>query len=87
MASTQDIQTQFWVWHVLTPMEQKRLLQLALEAAWMGESTLVVVKPSVAFLPLLGGGLCKCGIDPCPPRLKVSNTIYRAYYTNPAERT
>lgn len=42
-------------WNDLSQIEQKRLLRLAVEAAWVRENAVVAVQPSIAFLSLLSG--------------------------------
>ncbi len=49
-------------WEQTLPGEQKRLLQLALEAVFVRDSAIVAVQPKVALLPLTGWG-CNSGPD------------------------
>ena len=41
-------------WEALSLIEKKRLLRLAIEAAWNDGNALVALQPSIAFLPILG---------------------------------
>lgn len=61
MASLRIIHSGMAEWNELSPTEQKRLLRLSLEAAWVRESAVVAVKPSIAFLPLIGELSCNIG--------------------------
>ncbi len=47
------LQPQLEAWDALSQIERKRLLRLALEAAYVQGNALVAVQPSVAFLPVL----------------------------------
>lgn len=48
-------------WSELSLVEKKRLLRLALEAAWVQDNALVAVEPTVAYLPLMSGIGCTMG--------------------------
>jgi site-specific DNA recombinase len=57
-------------WNELSNIEQKRLLHLILEAAWVRENAVVGVQPSIAFLSILSiGQHGNMGEHPHPPRL------------------
>jgi len=57
-------------WNELSQIEQKRLLQLTLEAAWIRENAIVGIQPSIAFLSLLSlGPDSNMGVSPLPTRL------------------
>ncbi len=49
-------------WETTLPGEQKRLLQMALEAVFVRDNAIVAVQPKVALLPLMGWG-GNCGPD------------------------
>ena len=53
MTSLSFIRSGVAEWNTLSQFEQKRLLQLAIEAAWVRENAIVAVQPSIAFLSLL----------------------------------
>jgi len=56
MTSLSIIRSGVAEWNTLSQFEQKRLLQLAVEAAWVRENAIVGVQPSIAFLSLLSTG-------------------------------
>jgi DNA invertase Pin-like site-specific DNA recombinase len=56
MTSLSFIRSGVAEWNKLSQLEQKRLLQLAIEAAWVRENAIVAVQPSIAFLSLLSTG-------------------------------
>ncbi len=66
MTSLSFIRSGIAEWNVLSQFEQKRLLQFAVEAAWVRENAIVAVQPSIAFLSLLSvgtdGNSGECGI-------------------------
>jgi len=62
IASGNYLRTQINNWAALLPIEKKRLLGLALKAAWVREHVFVAFQPSIALLPLLRGEKsCDCG--------------------------
>ena len=53
-------------WDALSPIEKKRLLRLAIEAAWIQGNALVALQPSIAFLPILGDlDIARLGLSIC----------------------
>lgn len=50
-------------WHEMAPAEQKKLLRMALEAAFIRKNALVALQPTIAFLPLMGKPHCRSGPD------------------------
>ncbi len=56
------MRTELARWDALSLVEKKRLLRLAVEAAWVRGNAIVAVQPTIAFLPLLSGaGVGNCG--------------------------
>ncbi len=56
MTSLGVIRSEVARWVELSQIEQKKLLQLTLEAAWIRENAIVGVQPSIVFLSLLSIG-------------------------------
>jgi len=69
MTSLSIIRSGVAEWNTLSQFEQKRLLQLAVEAAWVRENAIVGVQPSIAFLSLLSTGSSgNMGVSGRPPQ-------------------
>ncbi len=57
MALHDLVRTDLARWDALSPIEKKRLLRLAIEAAWVRGNALVALKPTIAFRPIIGNRL------------------------------
>ncbi len=59
----QNIRSQLERWKELSQLEQKRLLQLALEAVYVRGNAIAAIQPTSASLPLFGWDFGNCGPD------------------------
>jgi len=55
MASVSFINSQLPNWDVLSLIEQKRLLQIVLGAAWVRDEAVVALQPTPVFMPIVAG--------------------------------
>ncbi len=70
IASVIFIKTQLPNWDAHSLREQKGLIRLILEAAWVQDNAVVALQPTLAFMPIIEGILSgNLGEDARPPRL------------------